>query len=389
MRRIAERYGVPVTRLIDFSANLNPDDPPAALVAALRAAVNDPRLIRDYPDMQLPELRAALAAYAGVASANIVVGNGFVPLLETALRVFAIRLCVLPVPCFVEYRRTLERAGTEVVAQRMQEENEFRLDAKSMLAAGADAMLLANPQNPSGVLTNRLELLALVQKAGQLGIKVLLDEAFIDYAPEYSLAHDVEQLPQLIVFRSVTKFFGVPGLRVAYAVAAGGVAQALENATAPWPVTTLAAVAVAAGLGDSEFACVSRERNARRRTELAQALEQIGMRSYRSAANFLLIPPVPGKDMRALRDRLITEHGIVVRDCDNYEGVSEGHVRVAVRGSADNELLVRALRTALDQGSSAMRTTRVSLRKPTKEHAKDNRGQAKFPCHRSSRIGSA
>ncbi len=344
LRRIAERYGLAQARLIDFSANINPGGPPPALLTALREGAEDPRMLCDYPDLELPELRTALARYAGVAMDNITVGSGFVPLLETALRVSRIKRCAMPVPCFVEYRRTLERAGVEVVTYALEKESGFACNLEALSTVGEDAILLANPQNPSGALTTRGDLLALVQRAAERKVTVLLDEAFIDYVPEHSLAEDVERLSNLVVFRSVTKFFGVPGLRVAYAVAGNRRSHVLQKASAPWPVTALAACAVAAGLADMQFAVDARERNARRRLKLASSMAELGLRSYEAAANFLLIRPVPGVDMRALRVRLIEEHGIVVRDCDNYEGLSRGHVRVAIRGDEENDRLVRALR---------------------------------------------
>lgn len=341
LRRIAETYAIPIADLIDFSANLNPDGPPSSVLSALRESLNSSRVVSAYPDLELPELKNTIAHFADVEAAQVVIGNGFVPLLESSLHLLNLRCCLLPLPAFVEYRRTLERAGVQVTPHLLSGQVDFRYDFESLLAGGHDAVLLANPQNPSGVLTDKSDLLAFVQRAAECRLTVLLDEAFIDYTPEHSLAMEVEQCPNLVIFRSVTKFLGIAGLRVAYAVAHRRLARALSNAVEPWPVTTLAAIGVDAGLADVDFHQTTRKRNRERKAELESALHALGLRTYPSAANFLLIRSTP--DAGALRERLIQEHRIVVRPCDNYETLARNHIRVAVRGSDENRTLVHGL----------------------------------------------
>lgn len=342
LRRVSQQYGIPIADLIDFSANINPDGPPPSVLSALRESLNDPRVISAYPDLELAELKNAIARFAGIRAEHVVIGNGFVPLLESALYLLKVRSCMLPLPAFVEYRRTLERAGVTVTPHILSEHLDFNYNLESLLTGGHDAVLLANPQNPSGVLTGKSDLLAFVRRAAEHKLTVLLDEAFIDYVPEHSLVTEVEQCPNLIVFRSVTKFLGIAGLRVAYAVAHRKGARALEEAIEPWPVTTLATLGTAAGLADQEFGNTTRERNQRRRAKLQGALHALRFQTYPSTASFLLIrPPF---DSRVLRDRLIAEHRIVVRDCDDYEALSRGHIRVAVRSAQENSTLIRGLR---------------------------------------------
>lgn len=347
LRHISERFGIPVSRLIDFSANTNPDGPPPSVLSTLRASLDDPEVLSVYPDLEQPELKRAIALFADVSTSAITLGNGFVPMLESALRLLKITRCLLPVPAFVEYRRTLERGGIEVIPHRLSEESDFRYDVDALGSGERGAILLANPQNPSGVLTSKVDLLALVEQAAARGMIVLLDEAFIDYAPSHSLASEAERLPNLIIFRSVTKFFGVPGLRVAYAVANDVMTKALSSAIAPWPITTLAARAVAAGLADEDYTERTRLVNERRRGDLKAALETLGIRTYPSAANFLLMrPPVSVHD-GSFWERMIVEHCLVLRDCSNYEALSSGHLRTAVRTERDNALLADAVREVL------------------------------------------
>jgi threonine-phosphate decarboxylase len=201
-------------------------------------------------------------------------------------------------------------------------------------------LLLANPQNPSGVLLPADGMRALIARAAQAGLRVLVDEAFIDYVPNESITEDAPMASHLVVFRSVTKFFAVPGLRVAFAVSNEAWTEAIRRRVAPWAITSLAARAVICGLADAAFAEASRERNDRRRAEMAAALKALGVPVYPGRANFLLFT-VP--DAAALRERMITRHHIVLRSCANYESLDATYLRTAVRTEAENRLLLEAL----------------------------------------------
>jgi threonine-phosphate decarboxylase len=117
-----------------------------------------------------------------------------------------------------------------------------------------DAILLANPQNPTGALCDRAVLLEIIQAAAGANVHVLLDEAFIDYVLEHSVADQVDRFTTLTVFRSVTKFYAIPGLRVAYAISNPEQTARLNSHLPPWPITTLASIGVCAALRDTAYA---------------------------------------------------------------------------------------------------------------------------------------
>lgn len=347
LRQLAERFDIPATELLDLSANLNPEGPPVSLLAALRQSLEDPCTLTTYPDLEEQALKKALARFALVSPEMISVANGFVPLLEATIRALTIERCALPVPAFVEYRRTLERTGIRVTPQQLSQLAAFRYDPETLLANADDAILLANPQNPTGRLTPKAALRQLVESAAARNVTILLDEAFIDYAPEESLAPEAASYPNLIVFRSVTKFLGVPGLRVAYAVAHPQLTQALDAQLPPWPITTLASNAIIAGLADHAFATESRTLNQQRNQQLADALRHLGLETYPTPANFLLMRLPEGIVATDLWRRLITHHRIVLRNCANYEALQPNHLRTAIRTEAESARLVGALRASL------------------------------------------
>jgi threonine-phosphate decarboxylase len=347
LRQIAKQFGIPASQLLDFSANINPDGPPSAALSAIRDGLSDLSTLTQYPDLEETELRESIARFLGIEANFVSVANGFVPLLEVVLRTLRIRHCLLPVPSFVEYRRTLERVGIEISTHSLIPESGFRYDPATLLAGRHDVILLANPQNPSGVCHDVQEIRALVALALQRNVYVLLDEAFIDYVPERSLTRMTAEFPNLVVFRSVTKFYCLPGLRIAYVVANPDLSQSIRQNMAPWLITTLASRAITAALDDKTYADRSRAANSDRRDTLQQNIQALGFAVYPSEANFLLFRLPSGLDPNSFWRDMIAQHRIVLRSCANYDGLLPGHFRAAVRSSSENALLTAALEKAI------------------------------------------
>lgn len=347
LRDIAERFNIPAEDLIDFSANINPGGPPPSVIPALHAALDDPSTLTLYPDLQSTGLRSSIARHLGLTPQHILVANGFVPLLDAVLRTLPLRTCLLPVPAFLEYRKALTRARIAITPHPLPAETSFSYNPQAMLAPNHDAILLANPQNPSGVSHSAAFLRGLISTAARSSTSVLLDEAFIDYTPGNSLALAVDDIPNLIVFRSVTKFHAIPGLRVAYAVAAPKLAAAISANLPPWPITTLASTAVIAALSDSAYAATSRSENTVRRSDLRQRLTDLGLAAYPSDANFLLFRIPSAIDPDAFWQQMIARHGIVLRSCANYESLPPGHFRAAVLTPPKNAQLATAIAASL------------------------------------------
>lgn len=343
LKQIAEQFGVPASELLDFSANINPDGPPASVLSTLRTSLDDPATLTAYPDLELTNLKQAIARYAGTNVDHVIVANGFVPLLEATLRTLRIGTCLLPVPAFVEYRKTLERMDVKIVPHALSSGSCFQYHAATLLTGQQQAILLANPQNPSGVCHDAIFLNDLVQRALDKNMYVLLDEAFIDYVPQHSLSTKTDQFSNLIVFRSVTKFHGIPGLRVAYAIANPALSATISDNLSPWPITTLASQAVIAALSDHEYAVRTRSENQARRSIVERELEPLGLQIYPTSANFLLFRLPTRIDPDLFWQKMIVEHRIVLRSCANYDGLTNDHFRAAIRTHAENSKLVAAV----------------------------------------------
>jgi threonine-phosphate decarboxylase len=281
------------------------------------------------------------------------VANGIVPLMSASLRAMQVRRCLLPVPAFGEYRRILEREGIEIHTYPLVPNMDFRFDLELVIEycveRGCDTVILNNPHNPSGVTFAATEMRSILALAVRRNIRILLDEAFIDFVPEQSVSSHVLQTDNLIVFRSVTKFFAMAGLRVAYLIAPRSLVPTIASLLDPWCVSTLASLAAGAAIEDSSYISDTIQRNSTEREWLCRELAGIGLTVFPACANFLLIRHLHERGGDNVWERLILEHGIVVRNCGSFEGLDGSFMRVAVRGREDNQRLIRALASVMNR----------------------------------------
>ncbi len=355
MDAVSREHGIPVAELIDFSASINPFGPPPSALARLRRESADVCVLTRYPDPRYSELRSALAARFSVPPACLTIANGSAALFGAVIRAAGARTCLLPVPAFGEQTHALEAAGCTVEHFPLDAAAGFRLDTGALCRAMAEVRptlcVLTNPHNPSGALTTAGEMEHVVRSASAWQVRLLVDEAFMDFQPNETLMAEAAQADRVVVLRSLTKFYGMPALRVGYCVSTPEMAARIEAQLPAWTVTTLAASAAVEALRDDDYARRTLDTVPLDREHLREQLAHCGIESFPSAANFMLLRlPARGPDSVRLRTQLIRRHGIVVRDCRSFEGMDEGRfVRVAVRARQDNEKLVHAIRSAFQE----------------------------------------
>jgi threonine-phosphate decarboxylase len=347
--QVAEELGVPVSELLDFSANINPRGLPPLARERLARDAADSRLLSLYPDASARHLRNALSEQLGVTAHAIAVGPGAESLLAPILRCVQPQRALVPVPAFSEYRRVCEQQRIEFAPFPLHRSESFRISVdrlcKHIERESPGAVLLNNPHNPSGAMLDGHEVRHVLEAASSSGATLLLDEAFIDYAPHASLVQEAATRPGLMVLHSLTKFYGCPALRVGYAVAHPETVQRIRFLLPTWPVTQLAINALAEAVADREYAEATLRENAVERKRLAESLSALGLVVFPSAANYLLLElraemPTASK----LRARLIAKHRILIRNCDSYEGLAPGrYARVAIRSNKENCRLIQAL----------------------------------------------
>jgi threonine-phosphate decarboxylase len=342
----ARRWGIAPEEVVDFSANINPFGPPPAMLAALEKGLA-PVSLRSYPDSHT--FVSALAKKYSVDCDQFVIGPGSAALLFATLRALRPATVFILEPGFDEYFRACAAVDAEVLFERVTEKNGFEPDFAALIqmveARRCDLLILNSPHNPTGRLYARENLLELVDAAEANDVAVLLDEAFIDYAPRASLLHEAATKSRFVVLRSLTKFFAIPGLRVGYAVCAAETAAAIRNQLDAWPVSTIALEAGMAALGEEEYGTRTRRINAQAREEFAAALRGIGLTVFHSDASFLLVKLPHGSGAELTQS--LESSRILIRRCDSFSGLGDSYIRLAVRSRDDNLLLVSLIETWL------------------------------------------
>lgn len=347
----AERFGIAPDRFVDFSANINPLGPPPAALAAIAAELGR---LRHYPDPDCRAAAVAVATYLGVPCECVLVTNGGAEAIELFARWLGPRRVAIAAPAFGEYADSVRRAGGTVeTCLAPPGERRTALDAFERRLRACGAGVICNPNNPTGELLPASVLRAAWRRARPAGARLLLDEAFIDFVPRperWSLRQDAAADPALVVVGSLTKFFALPGLRIGYAVAHPETLRGLRSLQPAWSVNALAQAAAVAALADVPYRARARRLIARERRRLTTALAQVpGFRPYPSAANFVLVDcRGTGRTAAWWRDAL-GPHGLLIRDCANFEGLDAFHLRVAVRLRGDAERLTAALRELAGQ----------------------------------------
>ena len=341
----ARRYGLDEKRIIDFSSNANPLGPSSS---ALRAAKKALSLIGRYPDPETAELRKAIARYFGIKSEHVVCGNGTNGLIHLIPRVFRPKKVLIPVPTFTEYAAAVRDAGGEAVLFPLKEHNGFRVDPIEMSFAlkGMDMAFLCNPSNPTGMLIPKVDVLEIARYALEHGVRLVVDEAFIDYADSESIVKEAVQSPHLICLRSFTAFFGLPGIRVGHAVANEAAAAVLREGQEPWTVSIPAERAAIAALNDWGHIKRTRRVIEKERTHLLSALRILpGVETFPCSANFILVK-LTSFDAYTLIQKL-GERGMLVRGCSSFPGLDSRFIRIAVRTQRENNRLIKAFRELL------------------------------------------
>ena len=333
---------------INLSANENTHELPEEFLAAVRAAMARVPLNR-YPDPMSGELRGALAERHGVSPRHVCVGNGGDELLFNLLFAFGgpgHALVTCP-PDFAEYANFAKMCETECVAV-WRDPRDFSIDADALVAAARAAALVivTSPNNPTGDLVDPALVARLLDETDAL---VLVDEAYVEFAPSgSSMAGLVSQNPRLMVLRTLSKAFGMAGVRLGYLVADPAVVDMLGAIRQIYSVDVVAQAAALAAIRNRALLEPVVEDIVAERGLLAEGLGAIdGVTVWPSEANFLLVR-VPGASV--VRARLRDEHSILVRDFSYARGL-EGCLRISVGTHDENQAVISALSALVKEES--------------------------------------
>lgn len=347
--------GCPASLLLDFSASINPLGPPQSAIAAIQGGLS---ALSAYPDPAYSSLCSALAEFHELPPEWILPGNGAAELLTWASWELSQQsLTYLITPAFGDYWRGLNtfKAKVQRCSLLPPGEDNFLTSLPELFAASipkeqqqnlkSAGLLLNNPHNPTGKLFSVAEILPYLEQFGL----VVVDEAFMDFLlPEAqeSLIASVQDYPNLVILRSLTKFYSLPGLRLGYAIAHPNRLQQWQQWRDPWPVNILAAMAGEAVIQDTAFQQQTWDWLSAAKSSLFQGIASLeGLHPLESAANFLLVRSEISS--LQLQERLLKRYRILIRDCLSFPELGDRYFRIAVRTETNNQRLLEGLSSIL------------------------------------------
>ena len=341
----AKELGIRPEEILDFSANINPLGLPPHVRKAMEEAIDG---IINYPDPDSVELREKIGACSHVNPDYIVCGNGGADMLYRLAYSLRPGKVLLPVPSFTEYEEAFLAGGGMMVCYEMDRDFRIREDILEEIRDDIDLVVICNPNNPTGLLTDKSLIRAILDKSGETGTRVLIDECFLEICREgddYSIIPDLDRYPQAIVLKSFTKLYAIPGLRLGYTLCSDkDLNRSMIRAGQAWPVSYIAQKAGEAacqepGYRDQVVEIVDREL-----AYMKSRLSRLPIEIYDGRANYLFFRMPGVTDL----DRRLEKYGILIRNCSNYRNLGPDYWRVAVKTHDENRQLIKALNELTD-----------------------------------------
>lgn len=332
--------GIPVTRLLDFSASINPLGLSKATVAAIREGIG---LVPHYPEPFAGSLASAIAGHFKISAASLLCGNGSTELIYLIPRVLKPKTVLVTAPAFSEYEKACGAGSIrpKIKILALKKEDNFDIDPARFIQSmrGCDMAFLCNPNNPTGRLLRKKEVIKIAGAARKLRCYLVVDEAFIDFCLDESVIQQVKRNPYLIVLRSMTKFYALAGLRIGFGVFPLKLAAEIKKQKEPWTINIIADMAARAALEDYGYRLKTLRIMKLEKRFMEKGLSNMGITFVPSEANYYLLRLKSAAEVR----RTLESKGILVRDCSNFEGLDGTYIRIAVRSRAENSMLLREL----------------------------------------------
>jgi threonine-phosphate decarboxylase len=345
-------FGLPRDQFTDFSSNLNVFAPFVSAIEWESWAA----LINRYPESDSEALRHRIAAFYRIGVEHVLPTSGATEALYLAARLFAGCRVAIIEPGFSDYGRSFGAMDCEWRHVTLPQALWFEpIEKWAHLLEPFDVVVIGNPNNPTGSFQPRADLIRLFGKRWQRPKSWVIDEAFLEFvedAENETLLSAVEDFPSLVIIRSLTKSWRIPGLRLGFLATAGSMDR-LRRMQPPWAVNGLAEAWSEAFLVDERRGELALSLEALRieKQRFAKQLNEVpGIRLHCGAANFVLVE-LAGEllEARTLYKEL-GRRGLLVRVCDSFRGMARGRfVRLAVRTSHENDRLVRELADLCEQ----------------------------------------
>lgn len=323
--------------LIDYSSNINPLGLPKGLDKVLIDGFKD---IKAYPDIKYRRLKKSIANYLNCGEDNVVVGNGAVELIDNFI-VLSNRVLVCT-PSFSEYEKRAIVHKKEVI--QIPYNNDFTIDTLSIgnKIQKDDLVVLGNPNNPTGLRIDKIDLIMLYNIIKKSEAYLLLDEAFFEFCPmDYDSVELFRQTnyENLGIIRAATKFFALPGIRLGYGCTSRDIVERITKVELPWSINSLAEAAGNFIFKDKKYIEESKRYIDNERKFVHEGLSKISnIKIYPTETNYLLIKLLKWNEEYVFN--FFLKRGIVIRKCSSFVGLSENYIRIAIKDRKSNIRLI-------------------------------------------------
>lgn len=318
------------TNVYDFSENVNGAGPPPFVEARWRTFYP---LIQRYPDPDGEPFLSKVAKFHGVTKESVLLGNGASELFSVLARRYENKRVIVIHPTFAEYERMLKAANAEVIQVVVEDVLQYKLPMERLFTQmeDADALIICTPNNPTGVLPKKSELMQLVEHGAKVLCDIIFDEAFIDWVSEdYSFIDHIAENPHVLVVRSMTKMYAIPGLRLGYLVANPDIVASLKEMLPHWNINAFALVIGAGCLDEKDYCHKAIQYATTQRKWLHEFLEGHGCQVTNSVTNYVCFSLPPSHDPDAFFAYCLA-NGVVLRHTKNFIGLDGKWFRVGMK----------------------------------------------------------
>jgi len=322
------------SEIIDLSSSVNPLPLPTEIKEKIIEKFD---FLNRYPDTEARAFREKLS----VPFENTICGNGSTELIYLTVKALNPERVLILEPTFIEYERACRMHNVSHVERvfSLNRDELIGLAEEKLKNRKYDMVFICNPNNPTGWLIKKEKILNLTTGKNTIFV---IDEAFIDFSPDETLIDESVNSENILILRSLTKFYGLAGLRFGYAVGNRKLIEKLKKFVQPWSINTLAQIAAEEIINHEEFKRQSYEFFKKEREFFETSLRSLNLDYFPSVANFYLIK-LPLKGFA----REILKKGILIRECSNFFGLDESFIRVSLKSRAENEIFIKELKKCL------------------------------------------
>lgn len=344
---IAKKYNMSIDSIIPYASNVNPM---GMSPMARQALLDNVDAISAYPERDYATLREHISNYTKADPNNMILGSGTSDLIRLTFETVKPEHTLIVGPTYGEYARMAALAGSEVSTYMLQNLDDFEMDVDMFLKSlndSIDMLILCNPNNPTSKIITKGQLDTILDACLKHNIFVMVDEAYIEFVKDTELVTAISltrKYDNLIVLRSVSKFFAAPGIRFGYAITANtDFLEAAGNSKTPWNVNTFACIA-GVMFDDEHYINLTKSLIQTERNLIFSAMSsRKSIKVFKPEANFILIKLLKEDQTAADVFDYCIKQGLMVRDCSDYEGLGNKYVRFCFLKPEQNDKMVNTI----------------------------------------------